>query len=365
MTQYAKSKSKDSRGLKRFCSYVFWANLEHKCRVVVAYNVCNGRPKGLKTQYQQVTRYCQDKSIKKSPKELMREDFAKQCGAWRKDNKRLIIIMDANELTMDGPLRKMLEREGVALEDLSHKYYGRTPPNTFIDGKVPIDAGHKTPDVEIKAFCMLSFMESTGEHRSWLIEITTRSMLGRERLKNVRPPGRRLVSTQPRSVETYNKTVEQQFRLHRIPERMDAVDKLSRIGGTPAPSCLRSMMVNLYQQMNEIKVHVEKKWRKFLTPAAEYSPVIQHWYGRVHAYMDLLELKQGTHKYMIKDNVRRNAKRRNISNPADLSVEEIQNALRYCRIRASDLRKQAKKPQENPSQKLFNSGTRKGRQGES
>ena len=97
-----------------------------------------------------------------------------------------------------------------------------------------------------------------------------------------------------------------------------------------------------FQQMDEIRVHAEKKCRKFLTPAAEYSPVIQHWYERTHTYMDLLKLKQGTHKYMNKGNVRRNAKRRDIKNPASLTVEEIQDALRYCRIRVSDLRKQAK-----------------------
>ena len=41
MTQYAKSKSKDPRGLGRFCLFVFWTNPKYKCRVVVAYNVCN------------------------------------------------------------------------------------------------------------------------------------------------------------------------------------------------------------------------------------------------------------------------------------------------------------------------------------
>ena len=119
MPQYAKSKSKDSdsRELGRFCSFVFWVRPKHKCRVVVAYNMCNEKSKGLKTQYQQITRYCQDKSIKLLPKELMRRDFAKQCGLWRKNDERLIIIMDANESTIDGPLRKMLEKEGVELEE--------------------------------------------------------------------------------------------------------------------------------------------------------------------------------------------------------------------------------------------------------
>ena len=128
MTQYA-NKSKVPRVLGRYCSFVFWANPQHKCRVVVAYNVCNGKPKGLKTQYQQITRYCQDKWIKESPKELMRKDSAKQCGLWRKNSEKLvIIIMDANESIMDGPLKRMLEEEGVDLEEFSHKYYGNVPP---------------------------------------------------------------------------------------------------------------------------------------------------------------------------------------------------------------------------------------------
>ena len=39
----------------------------------------------------------------------MKEDFAKQCGALRKYNKRLIIVMNANESAIDGPLKKMFE----------------------------------------------------------------------------------------------------------------------------------------------------------------------------------------------------------------------------------------------------------------
>ena len=57
----------------------------------------------------------------------MRRDFAKQCGSWRKNNERLIIIMDANESTMDEPLMKMLEEEGVKLDEFSHNYYGNNP----------------------------------------------------------------------------------------------------------------------------------------------------------------------------------------------------------------------------------------------
>ena len=64
----------------RFCWYIFWANPKHKCRVVIAYNVYKGKPKGLRTQFKQISRYCQDKNIKKSPDNLLRKDFVKQCG---------------------------------------------------------------------------------------------------------------------------------------------------------------------------------------------------------------------------------------------------------------------------------------------
>ena len=96
--------------------------------------------------------------------------------------------MDANEHTMDGPLRKMLQAEGVELEELSHKYRGNKPPNTYINGKHPIDAAYITPGIKVIAFYMFGFMESPGDHRSWLIEVTTRSMLGKDFLKIFRPP---------------------------------------------------------------------------------------------------------------------------------------------------------------------------------
>merc|ERR1711966_517118 len=71
---------------------------------------------------------------------------------------------------------------------------------------------------------------------SWRVQEATEVVLGRELLKIVRPSERRLASTQPRSVETYNEIVEKQFLLHRIPERMDGrCGQKSRICGTPTP----------------------------------------------------------------------------------------------------------------------------------
>ena len=71
-----------------------------------------------------VERYCQNKHIGTGQTHLFHKDFAAQCGKWRKEGDRLIVIMDANKHTLDGKLGNMLEAEGVGLVESSHKYWG-------------------------------------------------------------------------------------------------------------------------------------------------------------------------------------------------------------------------------------------------
>ena len=95
-----------------------------------------------------------------TPRELFRQDFAAQCGKWRKEEDRLMITVDANEHTMDGKLRGMLKAEGVGPVEFSHKIWGRVSLHTYLDGKIPIDASYSSPNVEITKFCMLPFISS-------------------------------------------------------------------------------------------------------------------------------------------------------------------------------------------------------------
>ena len=88
------------------------------------------------------------------------------------------MIMGANEHTMDGKLRKMLEAKGVGLVKFFCKSWGEVPPNTYITGTIPIDTGYRYPDVEMTNFFMLTFINNPGNHRAWVIEVSTRSMIG-------------------------------------------------------------------------------------------------------------------------------------------------------------------------------------------
>jgi hypothetical protein len=95
------------------------------------------------------------------------------------------------------------------------------------------------------------------------------------------------------------------------------------------------MIIKLYRQMTEIRVHAEKKCRKILRPDSDYSPTIQMWYDRIHAYLQLIRMKEGKTKNT--GNIIRFAMRTNIQDPTALTMEELKDGLRYCQIRKREL----------------------------
>ncbi len=61
----------------------------------------------------------------------------------------------------------------------------------------------------------------------------------------------------------------------------------------PSPPWLRSMIIKLYKQITEIRIHAKKHHRKLLRPNNNFSPTIQMWYDRIHAYLQLIRMKEG------------------------------------------------------------------------
>ncbi len=74
---------------------------------------------------------------------------------------------------------------------------------------------------------------------------------------------------------------------------MNTVDNMTRYCGYPSPPWLHSMVIKLYKQMMEIRVHAEKHCQKILHPDNNFSPTIQMWYDRIHAYLQLIRMKEG------------------------------------------------------------------------
>jgi hypothetical protein len=279
--QYARKQSADPRGLGRWCSWPVFCNPSHITRIVVPYQPCACKVEGLKTVYQQHIRYIQARGLQYNPVNLFDHDLSKQIKEWQKQGERIVLLMDINDHPLHNKFYSTLKEQNTGMEEFTHKCWGPKEPYTQHLGKSPIDGSYKSPEVEIVNRSMLNFAESPGNHRSLLLNISTRSLLGKFRYKVCHPVSRRLVTLQAVSVKRYNKIVRVQFEVHRIVERLDAVDKMTRYCGNLSPRWLRLMIIKLFKQMTKIRIHAEKRCRKILQPESNFSPTVQVWYNRI------------------------------------------------------------------------------------
>ena len=116
--------------------------------------------------------------------------------------------------------------------------------------------------MEVTSFCMLPFINSPGNPRAWVIEVSTRSIIGEHLRKIDRPAGRRVVMSNHKAMRRYNEIIKEQFGIYVIKERLNVVDNLTRICGRPGPTWLTSMIIKLYKHMDEIRIHAENKHGK-------------------------------------------------------------------------------------------------------
>jgi hypothetical protein len=98
------------------------------------------------------------------------------------------------------------------------------------------------------------------------------------------------------------------------------------------------MIKKLCKQMTEILQHAKKKSCKILRPDSNFNPAIQLCYDIIHAYLQLIRLKEG--KAQNIGNIMKFSK--HIEKLEELTLDKLKDRLQLARIRKLELRKQAK-----------------------
>jgi hypothetical protein len=339
--QYAHGTAHDHRQLGRWASWVLSHSPLHQTRVVVAYCPGRSRREGLKTVYQQHMRYIQHHQLDLTPYQLFVDDLVKQVTCWIKAGEQIFLFMDANKHITNGLIHTRLTGKDVGLQEISHRSWGDTPPHTHINGSIPIDGIFASPELEMTHCLHLSFHESVGDHRTMIVEISTRSLLGQHQSSIVRPTTRRLTTKQPRSVSQYNSCFLEQCHNHRIRERTTMLMSAVGMEQYPVSDTKATNIMGLHAQMDEIRTPSERECRKILKPCVSFSPVIAFWNDKIHAYQQLLKIKEGSHPGINRGRAYRTALRKNIPEPWALSSAECKEGIRLAKIRQVELRKLA------------------------
>ena len=98
---------------------------------------------------------------------------------WREAGDRLIMCMDANEDIYKKSLEKSLTKEdGLGMQEVVGTFTGEKLGATFFRGTKPIDGIWATPDVVVVGACVMPAGYGVGDHRLFVIDFLTSSLVG-------------------------------------------------------------------------------------------------------------------------------------------------------------------------------------------
>ncbi len=230
-------------------------------------------------------------------------DFLAVIIRWINAGERLLIFVDMNEHVLRGRLARKLISLG--LQEATNPSWGPTEPNTHISGSIPIDGVYHSSNLEITSTIMLSFHEGVGDHRTTLVDVTTRSLLGTDGQRIVRPAACRLTCSNQKSVLSFNKYVESKLEEHRLHDRLVRISQL--LYDCPSDPEGLQKMETLDIQVSQIFSAGEKQCRKITNSDIPFSPPVAYWIHRKRAYQGLLNILKGKCKNI--GNTRRRARK--------------------------------------------------------
>ena len=137
---------------------------------------------------------------------LFRKHLLKQISEWRDNGDRLILLVDGNENLAKDHLGSAL-RSSLNMVDLVEERTNMPGPATHKEGSKQIDGAFATRDIECTGARFLSLRDGHGDRRAVVIDITYRSLVGREKLLIEKPQSQRLQFSIPSSVKKYNRAL--------------------------------------------------------------------------------------------------------------------------------------------------------------
>ena len=141
MLEYWRNPGTDWRGLGCWTSVCLEGSPVHQTRIVLADCLGKSSAKGWGRLYQQHLRYIQENCLETNPYALFCNDLINQLKRWTSQGDRIILLMDTNEHILTHNFTRQLTdyMTGLELEEISSRAWDFDEPNTYIDGRKPID----------------------------------------------------------------------------------------------------------------------------------------------------------------------------------------------------------------------------------
>jgi hypothetical protein len=132
-------------------------------------------------------------------------------------------VSDANENIYRGELgRQLTELNSLGMKEVVGEFTARQLGATYFHGSEPIDGVWTTGNITVTNACVMPVGFGVGDHRLFVINFATATLVGSGTTTVVRPALRKLNTKIYGCADRYNKSLHRNILRHQLLERMVA-----------------------------------------------------------------------------------------------------------------------------------------------
>ena len=181
--------------------------------------------------------------------------------------------MDANEDIYSKSIgKRMTDPAGLGMIEAISNFTGKKLGATFFRGSKPIDAVWHTPDVIVTGACAMPAGYGVGDHRLFIINFLTSSLVGQAPPCIVRSQARRLNTHIPRAADKYVNKFQDNVLHHKIIQRLRVAHESSTI-----KAVVKERVDAIDEETKHYMANAEKKCRRIKSGRIPFSPESSVW----------------------------------------------------------------------------------------
>ena len=146
---------------------------------------------------------------------------------WKSERGEIILCGQFNKNIYTGRLANRLACEDLRMSEQVLKTKGRKLPPTHVLGSRPIDAVFATSGVVCKNAFILQKYGGVGDHRCFILDFCTVSMLGSAFPRVVPPAARKLHCNVERIRENYCKVLNELTDRHQMFRKLNEINRIA------------------------------------------------------------------------------------------------------------------------------------------
>jgi len=326
----------DYTGLGRWCWQLVGKGGK-QTRIVVAYQPCekNANSKGFTTCEQQ-ERYFEPRGDFRSPRTIFYEQLVTQLLLWKASGDEIILCGDFNENVYDSRIGRRLAQPDLYMKEQCLLKTGERLPNTFITGTRPIDGVFATSGIEILYAGLLPKYGGVGDHRAFILDFTTASVLGTSFPRVLPHQGRKLNCYCERIRDNYNKVLDQLADRHEMYRKMN---DLTRLADLISAAEFQTKINRWDDELTDYMKAAEERCHKYKQNHVEWSPEFGVWKRRQRLLYRVGKYLRGK----VKDsrNLIRDCLKKKICDPRLMDQELLKVELFLCKKKMQELKASA------------------------